>query len=182
LKKKFQALNRKKVSTGDPNCPPDVIEAKRITGLIKARSNCQNFDDSEDDDSNEGIADDSDPAETPITKKKTSWGSKRKDAPAQLVHSSCSSRRSAAEASDSATESYIRLQQLQIEARTEERRIETEDCRRREEADRLRHDDQMHMFMMALSGGIKTIELPMTISSRITYIVYIQPTHSPSSL
>jgi hypothetical protein len=96
LKKKFQALNRKKVPTGDPNCPPDVIEAKRITGLIKARSNCQNFDDSEDedDDSNEGIADDSDPAETPMTKKKrkTSWGSKRKGAPAQLVHSSGSSR------------------------------------------------------------------------------------------
>jgi hypothetical protein len=127
LKKKFQLLNRKKMPTGDPNCPPEVIRAKRITARIMARSNCQNFnesDDDEDDTLNDGIvaADDGDPEEeTPITKKKTSWGSKRKDAPAQLVHSSGSRRRSAAGGSESAMESYIRLQQLQSELRSEER-------------------------------------------------------------
>jgi hypothetical protein len=177
LKKKFQALNRKKV----PNCPPEVEMAKRVSVLIISRSNCQNFNDTEDDDddsndgvandgiANDGIANAGDPAETPITKKKTSWGSKRKGAPAQLVQSSGSRRRSA---SASAMESYIRLQQLQMEQRTEEHRVEseerrrreeanrveTEERRRREEADRQRRDDHMQIFMMALSGGINMIQ------------------------
>jgi hypothetical protein len=139
FQEEFSGSQQEEVPTGDPNCPPEVIEAKHITGLIKARSNCQNFDDSEaeDDDngSNDGIADNSKPAETPINKKKRSWGSKRKGAPAQLVRSSGRSRRSAAGAcSESAMESYIRLQQLQMEARAEERLIDTEDRRRREES------------------------------------------------
>lgn len=38
LKRLYQGLLRKKVPTGDPNCPPDVIKAKEIERLIAAKT------------------------------------------------------------------------------------------------------------------------------------------------
>jgi hypothetical protein len=63
-----------------------------------------------DDASNNGVADNVDLAETPITKKKKRiGGSKRKDMPVQSIDSR---RRSTSEASIAAMERYIRLQHL----------------------------------------------------------------------
>eukprot|EP00521_Asterionellopsis_glacialis_P015948 CAMPEP_0195305870 /NCGR_PEP_ID=MMETSP0707-20130614/36912_1 /TAXON_ID=33640 /ORGANISM="Asterionellopsis glacialis, Strain CCMP134" /LENGTH=133 /DNA_ID=CAMNT_0040370077 /DNA_START=17 /DNA_END=418 /DNA_ORIENTATION=- len=49
LKRKFGKLYRTQIPTGDPNCPPEVVRAKRISRDIKERAECDNFDDMESD-------------------------------------------------------------------------------------------------------------------------------------
>jgi len=63
LKRKFQSLYRKKVPTGDPNCPPDVLSAKRIQENIKEKvemSECESEEEDNGGDDDDGVDDDDD--------------------------------------------------------------------------------------------------------------------------
>ena len=52
LRRKFQALYRKKAPTGDPTCPPEIKKAKSIMFHIRERAECDdNANDSDGDDS-----------------------------------------------------------------------------------------------------------------------------------
>ena len=44
LRRKYNQLYRKRVPTGDPNCPPEVRRAKRICHNIKEKADCDLFD------------------------------------------------------------------------------------------------------------------------------------------
>jgi hypothetical protein len=50
LRRKFQALYRKKASTGDPTCNPEVKQAKSIIFQIREKAECDDLEDSDKDD------------------------------------------------------------------------------------------------------------------------------------
>ena len=58
LKHKYQSIYRKRVPTGDLNCPPDVLTAKRIQETIKEKVDMSDSESEEED--HEGGDDDDD--------------------------------------------------------------------------------------------------------------------------
>ncbi len=69
LRRKFNQLAGKKVPTGDPNCPPQVREAKRILAMIKEKAEIEVFSGSEEpEDDRAPEIDDTAPAATVATR------------------------------------------------------------------------------------------------------------------
>ena len=47
VRKKFYSYASARMPTGDPNCPPNVVEAKRIVEAIKSKADIETFDSTE---------------------------------------------------------------------------------------------------------------------------------------
>ena len=58
IRRKFNQLANKKVPTGDPRCPPQVKEAKRILYLIKQKADVEDFDSEDEEEEEEDDCDD----------------------------------------------------------------------------------------------------------------------------
>jgi len=139
IKKKFQDLHKKKVPTGDPSIPPDVLRAKRIHQKILAQNAAADI--SEENGGFAGVVSGIQSARAASADEMASSGNETP----RLDRAMGGKRK--AQSSQSFLEAYLAAQQIAAEREREDRK---EERRRRDREDRRFRE----MFMTTLAAGI----------------------------